>query len=65
MAKSTKMVFCSCGCSAKSMGVKTSYPTDLGVERRGVIAFVVSFWKRVLVQGAVGVLRVQIYLEFH
>ena len=54
MAKSTKTVFCSCGCSVKSMGVKTSYPTDPGVERRGVIAFIVSFWKRVFSSGGFG-----------
>ena len=52
MAKSMKIVFCSCGCSVKSMGVKTSYPTDPGVERHGVIAFVVSFWKKVFSSGS-------------
>ena len=54
MAKSTKIVFCSCGCSVKSMGVKTSYPTDPGVERRGLIALFVSFWKRVSSSGGSG-----------
>ena len=47
MAKSMKIVFCSWGCSVKLKGVKTSYPTDPEVERRGVIAFIVSFWKKV------------------
>ena len=54
MAKSMKIFFCSCGCSVKSMGVKTSYPTDPGLERRGLIAFVVSFWKRVFSVGGSG-----------
>ena len=51
MAKSTKIVFCSWDCNVKLMGVKTSYPTDPGVERRGVIAFIVSFWKKVFSSG--------------
>ena len=51
MAKSIKIVLCSCGCSVKPMGVKTSYPTDPEVERCGVIAFVVSFWKKVFSLG--------------
>ena len=46
-----KIVLCSCGCSAKPTGVKTSYPTDPGVARRGVIALVVSFWKKVFNSG--------------
>ena len=56
MAKSTKIVFCSCGCSVKLMGVKTSYPTDLGVERRGLIALLLVFGTGFLVRGALGVL---------
>ena len=47
MAKSMKTVFCSWDCSVKLKGVKTSFLTDPGVERHGVIAFVVSFWKKV------------------
>ena len=55
MAKSMKTVFCSQGCSVKLMGVKTSYPTDPGVERCGVIAFIVSFQKKVFSSaGSVG-----------
>ena len=51
MVKSMKTVFCSRGCRVKLKGVKTSYPTDPGVERRGVIAFFVSFWKKVFNSG--------------
>ena len=51
MAKSMKIVFCSWCCSVKLTGVKTSYPTDPGVERWGVIAFIVSFWKKVFSSG--------------
>ena len=54
MAKSMKTVLCSWGCSVKLKGVKTSYPTDPGVARRGVIAFVVSFWKKVFNSGDSG-----------
>ena len=54
MAKSMKTVLCSWGCSAKLKRVKTSYPTDSGVARRGVIAFVVSFWKKVFNSGDSG-----------
>ena len=43
MAKSMKIVLCSCGCIVKLTGVKTSYPTDPEVEQCGVIAFAVSF----------------------
>ena len=46
MANSMKTVLCSWGCSVKLKGAKTSYPTDPGVARRGVIAFVVNFWKK-------------------
>ena len=42
-----EIVLCSCGCIVKLMGVKRSYPTDPGVEQRGVIAFVMSFRKKV------------------
>ena len=54
MAKSMKTVLCSWGCSVKLKGVKTSYPTDPGVARHGVIAFVVSFWKKVFNSGDSG-----------
>ena len=51
MAKSMKIVLCSWGCSVKLMGAKTSYPTDPGVERHGIFAFVVSFRKKVFSSG--------------